>query len=561
MPRNCFRSSRAGARLARPRSTAFIPGVLLLVLFALAGPAHAQKDGLLQPGDDIHRFLERMQTAGYLDEAHLSHRPLSAYEARGYLDQVAQAAKTHPDAEPGSALTPVDRTLLARYRDLDPTWRNDLFSAESADSVDGRTDWAVQINPLLHLSVSNRDVWQNSRGARLSGHIGPYLFFEGRLTENQRKPLINRLRDGSAPGLPTVQFKNGDTYDWMDTQGMVGLRTNHFEIRFGRDRNLWGTGAASTVLSDFATAYDQIQIRTSVWRLQYTNLFAALAVTGAGTSTGFRPRKYSAMHRLAIRVTDRIEVGVFETVIFATDSLGTRDRFDLAYANPIILYRAAERDRGSPDNVLIGLSAAWRPVDDVRLYGEFMLDEFASSYFGKEWWANKWAWMTGLHLTNLPLQRLDLRAEVTRIRPFMYAHKADFNAFTHFGDGLGHPAGPNAIEVDLRAHYTATARLALSGSARLHRQGKDLPGENMGADPTRSYQTRLRDFDHTFLQGDLAETMDLQGFAHWNVWSDLVLDAGVRVYRTERESTGSSSWLLPEIGLRWGIPLNPRINQ
>ncbi|MEQ9105364.1 MAG: capsule assembly Wzi family protein [Rhodothermales bacterium] len=550
-------------------SPRFLSAFFLAVVFA--APTQAQKDGLLQPGDDIHRFLERMQTAGLLNGAHLSHRPLSAYEARGYLDQVS-------DADSGNALSSVDRTLLARYRDLDPTWRNDLFGAESSDTLGGRTDWAVQINPLLNMSAgraflvseedpalpitgnSFRNVWQNSRGARLSGHIGPYLFFEGRLTENQRQPLINRLRDSSAPGLPSVQFKNGDTYDWMDSQGMIGLRTNHFEVRFGRDRNLWGTGTSSTMLSDFPTAYDQVQIRTSVWRLQYTNLFAALAVTGAGTPTGFRPRKYSAMHRLAIRITDRIEVGLFETVVFATDSLGTRDRFDLAYANPIILYRAAERDRGSPDNVLIGLSGSWRPVDNVRLYGEFMLDEFASSFFGEEWWANKWAWMTGVHVTNLPLERLDLRAEVARIRPFMYAHKGDYNAFTHFGDGLGHPAGANAIEFDLRAHYTATARLALSGSARLHRQGMDLPGENMGADPTRSYQTRLRDFGHTFLQGDLAETMDLQGSAHWNVWSDLVLDAGVRVYRTSRESTGSATWLLPEVAVRWGIPLNHRIH-
>ncbi|MFQ5568409.1 MAG: capsule assembly Wzi family protein [Rhodothermales bacterium] len=546
----------------------------LTVLAVLLGPvtsAWAQQDGLLQINDPLHRFLLRQQTLGRLPDAVLSHQPLSAYEARQYLDSL--------DA---GTLSRVDRQLYARFRGTAPgpgvstfrkvipfAFRNgrDFISAEGED-------FALQVNPLFYLTYgrarqSQRDdreasvpVWQNTRGLRASGHIGKHIFFETRLEENQRRDAWPAFALDTAPRLGSTKFdRDGQFYDYFVATGIAGFRSKHFEVRLGRDRNRWGFGKGSLMLSNFAPVFDQLQIRTTVWRLQYTNLFVKLSdQSPEDLFTSVVPSKYGAFHRLAIRVSNRIQVALFESVIFSSpDSLGLRaGGFELSYLNPIILYRAVESDLVNPDvnpdNVLLGGSFSWVAWPGVRLYTELLIDELKVNQIGKKWWGNKWGWMAGLHLADVPLKNLSLRFEYARLRPYLYSHQSSLSAYIHYNDLLGHPAGPNASDVAFFLDYQPTTRLRAALNLAYTRRGRNTSTQNFGSDPSLSFGTRVSDTDVRLLQGIRQTHLLVEAYLGYELLPDVYLEAAFKAESIDDAETGTDRYVAPFVMLRWGLP-------
>ena len=67
-------------------------------------------------------------------------------------------------------------------------------------------------------------------------------------------------------------------------------------------------------------------------------------------------KKWNVMHYLDWSVTDWLNIGFFETIIWQDeDSLGHRG-LEFNYLNPVIFLRPVEYTVGSPDNVLMGLN-------------------------------------------------------------------------------------------------------------------------------------------------------------------------------------------------------------
>lgn len=533
-------------------------------------PAQAQEEGLLQLDDALHRFLLRQQAAGRLPSAHLSSRPLSAYEAGRYLDSL----ETHR-----AALSPEDRQRLDRFQGrtagpgadfarryvpfLYPDGQH-LFSARS-------NRYAVQFDPLFYFSYgrarqserAGRDaglpVWQNTRGVRAAGHIGQYIFFETRLTENQRRdPRPDFQQNITAPRLSQTRFVDGHTYDYFQAEGIVGFRSRHFEVRFGRERNQWGPGRTSLFLSDYAPAYDQLQIRTTFWRLQYTNVFASMTdLTPLPESFPDQdlPTKFGAFHRLALDLPASVQLSLYEGVIFAPDSTNrSRLDFELSYLNPIIFYRAVERDLGSPDNVLLGAGASWQATSSLQLYGQFMLDEFVADEIFTDSWRNKYGLLLGLRLAGLPVDGLLVDAEYARLRPYLYTHNDPTTSFTNYNDLLGHPAGPNAEAFSLFADYQITPRIDAALQFTYTRRGRAAADSlNIGADPLLS--DRMRASDETpFLSGIRQNRLFLEAHAGYELLPGLHLEAGLRAQSVDDEQAGLDRYFAPSLSLRWGTP-------
>ncbi|NQV72045.1 hypothetical protein HQ496_02900 [bacterium] len=423
--------------------------------------------------------------------------------------------------------------------------------------------WGVQLNPILHLTSGrasfssdpkdrkSEDVWRNTRGIRLSGHVGPHIYFEGRLTENQEKVVDGKIEFETSPGRPfTLPGKDG-AYDWMDSRAIVGFQFKHFDIRVGRDENLWGYGARSVMMGNAAATFDQVQLRTTLGRFQFTNLFAAPLTRDKIEGNGVRLRKYMASHRLAVKLGNRMELAIFETVMFGTDSLQTRSRFDLAYINPIIFLSVAERDRGSPDNYMVGISGSLRPDNGTLLYGEYLLDEFKADEMGKGWWANKWAWMAGGYFTNIFLKRADLRIEIAQMRPFLYSHRNTVNSFTHLGDPLGHPSGPNAQNLFVELTWPISRRVGFRLAADLTKKGLNTATENLGSDPNVSYETRAHDYDNAFLQGTRVNSTTLNALLSFELLPNAYIDASVWHVNQSTDGVVNETYLLPQFGFRW----------
>ncbi len=537
----------------------------LTVLLGLAAPAWGQRDGLLQINDPLHRFLLRQQALGRLPDAFLSHQPLSAYEARRYLDSLDVRR-----------LGRVDQLLYARFRGEAPgpgvaTFRKVMpFAFRNGHdflSIEGE-EYAVQVNPLFYLTYgrarqterAGREasvaVWQNTRGVRAAGHVGRHLFFETRLQENQRRDVWPVLENGTSPRLGKTRLEKDVFYDYWFVTGIAGFRSKYFEVRFGRDHNRWGFGTGSLALSNYAATYDQLQLHTTFGPVQYTNLFTSLAYPNPSSRRSFVPRRYGAFHHLALNLPGRLQVELFEAVLFASsDSLGLRDSgFDLAYLNPIIFYRAVEADRGSPDNALLGGGLAWTALPGLRLYTHLLLDELKVGQIGKKWWGNKWGWLVGFDVVDLPLRNLWLRLEYARLRPYLYSHDQPSSSYLHYDDLLGHPAGPNASDLAFFLDYQPASRLRAALNLAYTRRGRNTETENFGSDPTLSSETRVADFDVKLLQGVRQTQWLVEGYLGYEFLPYVYLDLALRAESIDDAETGTDRYVAPFVMLRWGLP-------
>ncbi len=551
--------------------------VAALVLVLVPVIAQSQVREGIQPIDDpVQRFLQRQQAAGFLPGELLTTLPLSAHEANRMLDSVA----LHQEELPS-----IDRRLLERYRGervgpnigLAQSVIGSAYSdGESLVAIDG-DGYAVRLQPLAYLSagatrLTSRDssdgsqtTWQNTRGVRASGHVGP-IYFESRLEENQRLPERNEFALGSAPRYNFVKQKDGRTYDYFLASGVIGYSSKFFDIRFGRDRAHWGMGEGTLTLSDYAAPFDQFQIRTRFWRLQYTNLYARRIrpfERGRQTARVF-PQNWMVMHQLAIDLPGRVQLAFDEITLFAEDSVGaSRAGFELSYLNPVIFYRSIEGDIGSPDNVLLAGSVAWNPVDGYRLYTQFLIDELRLSEVGNDWWGNKWGYLLGLQVADpgwgsYRIRGLDFRMEYTRQRPYLYSHRSESTAFVHSGDTLGHPAGPNSWDLSTFTRYVPHPRLEIGLTTAFTRRGRNTATENFGADPRVSYDTRVADFGIVTLQGIRQNQLLLEGHAGYEVLPSLFVDGFLRYESIDDVETGRDRYVTVGGQLRWGLPFQSR---
>ncbi len=554
-----------------PRSAPLL--LALAALLLVASPcARAQGDGLRQIGDQVSEFLLRQQTLSRLPGAHLLSQPLSAYEAQRALDSLALRA---------ADLSAVDRALLQRYRGERPgpgtetvrRWTSALYqNGEDVLSVSG-DDFAVQLNPAAYLTYGRAErrggpldgatpIWQNTRAVRLSGHVGP-VFFESRLEETQQRPVAPELEGATIPRERIVRFlpleagnRDRGTYDFRRAMGMAGFRSEHFEVRFGRDRNRWGAGTSSLWLSDFAPVYDQLQIRTSFWRVEYVNLYTAMEAQSAFPARERAlPRKYGAFHKLALNVTDRLQVELFESAIFLPDTVSGRGAYDVSFLNPIIFYRQVEKDYNYRGNVGLGAGVAWTVAPGVRPYGQLLLTEFQAKEFfsSRRAWSNKWGFLVGLHLADPGVENLDVRAEVARIRPYTYSHHQDGN-YTHYNDPLGHAAGQNLWDASLFVRYRPHPRVRLALNGAFTQRGRDTETQNFGGDPRRSYDDRVRDTNVRLLQGVRRDELLVELEAGYELLPGLFLEAGLRLEASDDAETGREGYAAPFGLVRWGLP-------
>ena len=543
---------------------------LALAALAFALPAAAQQEGVAQIGDRLSEFLQRQQAAGRLpDDATVDMQPVSGYEANRLLDSLA--------LDPG-ALSPADRVLLERFRgerdgpnvarigrrvpgaytDGNTTYasRGDGYAIIAEPLLDAKLGPSRQTARADSLAAAPGVVYQASRGVRVAGHLGDHLFFESRIEENQRLPALYAF-DGdrrTAPRLGNVK-SGGEGYDYWRAAGMVGYRDKFVEARFGRDRNRWGPGQGTVFLSDFAPAYDQLQLRAHAGRFRYASVFARYVTPEGAVGNTIFPSKYGATHQLGVSLPGDVDVELFETVVFADDTTdGNRSGFELAYLNPIIFYRAVEADQSTRDNVMLGAAVTWRPRRGVQTYGQLLIDELKFSELGNDWWGNKFGSLVGVHLVDVGVPGLDVRAEYTRLRPYLYSHRSESTAFVHYSDPLGHPAGANARDAALFVRYLPTATVEAGLNLAWTQRGRNPDGVNVGADPRDSYETREASRGVTFLQGVRQTEWLAEGRLSWELLPSLFAEGALVADVRDDAERGRTRALSALFGLRWGVP-------
>ena len=444
---------------------------------------------------------------------------------------------------------------------------NTFFSNRNAVYSYRDKDIDVFINPVININtqkdmLSDQTAWQSTRGIEVRGMIGKRVGFYTYLTDNQIKApeyvgkMVSKI--GNYPGIGlTKGYKNSPyTYDFFDARGYITFQAAPFiHMQFGHDKNFIGDGYRSLILSDYSKEYLQLKTTVKVWKINYTIINAELATYNSSLSGKDLRSKFMAMHYLDMNITKKFNIGLFENIIFSRgDSATGNGSYDINYLNPIIFYRALEHNAAvSSDNALLGGTFKWIPVRNLKIYGQFLLDEFHAKEIIKhpESYLNKHGTQLGVKYTNaFKLKNLDLQAEYNVVRPYTYQHFRRETNYSNFAYPLAHPLGANFKELLGIVNVQLAKKFYVMGKFQYATFGTDSTyKQNYGQDINKLYTSALNKDNSPIGQGIPNKLISIEGSVSYMAYHNVFVDLRATYRGLNANTTDKSMFVM--IGLRW----------
>lgn len=350
-------------------------------------------------------------------------------------------------------------------------WARKLWN-ESTVEIQGEGYWFT-LNPILDLQVGKASqtkanyTYINTRGINFRGGIGQQINFTTTVFESQGRfaDYYNRYAESIKPagGNPAIipgmgiskNFKT-DAYDFPLAEANITFApSKHFDLQLGYGRNFIGDGYRSLLESDGASPYPYFKINTNFWKIKYTNTYMWLKdVRPAVTLERTYATKFMANHYLSWNVSNKLNIGLFESVIWTNSN----DRgFDINFVNPIIFYRSVEfASSARSGNAVLGLTYKYKWNNQINAYGQFILDEFSLGDIKKadNSWKNKFGYQLGVKYYNaFQVDNLVLQLEYNHVRPYVYSHSNPITNYGHNNQSVGHQWGGNFKEFLAIARY------------------------------------------------------------------------------------------------------------
>ncbi len=358
----------------------------------------------------------------------------------------------------------------ALVKGSDGWWSRKLWN-EHLVQIQGKDFWFT-IDPVFDLQVGKdteadfSTTYNNTRGFYVQGGLGKKFNFSASVFESQGRfaqyynEYAYSLRTESdpaiVPGRGVAKNFKDNGFDYPVAEGYLSYAPSKFiNIQFGHGKNFIGDGYRSLLQSDVASPYPYIKLNTKFWKIKYTNTWTSLRDVRADvTEDGAFKTKYIANHYLSWNVSKRLNIGLFESVMWANDN----DRgFDLNYLNPVIFYRAIEFETGQDaGNAILGASAKYKWNNKVNLYGQFVLDEFALADVtgGNKSWRNKFGYQLGVkYFDAFEVDNLLLQFEYNQVRPYTYSHNTIVLNYGHNNQPMAHLWGANFREAIIIGRY------------------------------------------------------------------------------------------------------------
>ncbi len=299
--------------------------------------------------------------------------------------------------------------------------------------------------------------------------------------------------------------KNFVTSNYLDFN-VKYTPNKYINLHAGRNRFFVGEGYRSLVLSDNVAPFYHLSFDAKFKQLQYATTYAHLVDMNDSKPLDNKNRnKFMTFHSISYTPSKWLNVQLYETVVFPTRSNNTyKFKYDLTYLNPITFFRPVEYSQGSTDNELLGLILKIKPIKNLTLYSQFVLDEFLLSYFVKRthWWGNKYAAQAGAKYNYVSNKKQFVAlAEFNYVRPYTYAHADSLINYGHYNQALAHPAGANFVEALALLSYRSN-KLQLVAKGSYFVTGVSTITQNYGNNIYTSYTSRVADFGVTTLQGN-----------------------------------------------------------
>tara|TARA_R110002073_G_scaffold108336_9_gene243591 strand:- start:19157 stop:21217 length:2061 start_codon:yes stop_codon:yes gene_type:complete len=431
-------------------------------------------------------------------------------------------------------------------------WNEHLLSVQEEDywfTMDFLLD--VQLGKDNSDEVSY--TYNNSRVLQINGGLGDQFSYsatiyesQGRFaryineyTENNSSTFKPAFSEGLVPGRGKAKGFKEDAFDYPVAEGYMSYTpSKYLQFQFGHGKNFIGDGYRSFLLSDVAAPSLYLKAKVDFWKFQYTNIWIwGNDLRAPAVVNNEHARKYIAMHYLSINITERFNIGLFETAISSGE-----DGIDGGFLNPLIFYRSVEFNRGEDSgNAMIGLTTKYKLNDKVSLYSQLVIDEFSvGNLTNLGDWRNKFGLQLGAKYFNaFDVENLFLQGEFNYARPYTFAHRSPILNYGNNSQALGHLWGANFWEVVGIARYKKDR---WSGNAKLvfGKKGFDSSDEaiSYGGNIYQSYDIRLGDTGNSIAQGNTATiiNLDLQANYLLNPSNNLNLFAGLNIRRFSPET-------------------------
>jgi hypothetical protein len=534
-------------------------------------------------GSETYRYLDRLEIkAGMSNGFHTSTKPYDRKMAMDFASYI----------DTGD----VDIELSAKDEENIQYIYKDNFEFDLDENIDRKDRGALgfmyrhpahfisvetphfkgAMDPAVYVRIGNefneKDIkFFNSKGLELRGQVDNWLSFYALISSEQgRFPnyINNYVRDYKA--IPHAgywkDYKNGG-YDYFLAKGYVTFSpSKHIHFQFGYDNNFIGDGIRSMLLSDFSTNYTFLKVNTNVWKFNYQNIFAELTVShDHNVFDRLLDKKYMVIHHLSVNITRWLNIGAFESVVFAR-----QNHFELQYLNPIIFYRSIERALGSFDNSSLGFDLKINFAKHFQIYGQFLLDDmnFAQEFsvpgkskvyalfHSRKWWGTKFASQLGIkYIDAFGADHLDLQLEANLIRPYTYSHIDTVRSWTHYNQPLAHPLGANFKEIIAEINYQPIQSLFISTRFIFNRLGENTTTENWGSQPLRSYNSFVNEYGNYVGQGVAAKQFYVDAVITYEPWHNIFVDMSYifRKKNSEDDKLDMKTSFF-NIGLRWSLP-------
>ncbi len=489
---------------------------------------------------DYARFDRGMNLVG--TNSHTASKPFMYDEVSKYYDFKSEKEKLNKETD---------------------TWAGKKLWNEHLVQLQGKDYWFT-VDPILDLQVgkdtdaSFNTTYNNTRGLLVQGGLGKKFNFYTTIFESQGRfaQYVNQYAESLKafgpdpaiiPGRGIAKRFKTNSYDYPVAEAYLSYSPAKFiNVQFGHGKNFIGDGYRSLLLSDVTSPHPFLKLNTKFWKIKYTNTWMWLKdVRPEVVADKAFLTKYIANHYLSWNVSKRLNIGLFESVLWTNSN----DRgFDINYLNPIIFFRAIEFETGQgAGNALLGASAKYKWNDNINVYSQFILDEFSLNDVkgGEKSWKNKFGYQLGLKYFNaFKVDNLLLQFEYNRVRPYTYSHNTVVLNYAHNNQPMAHLWGANFSEAILIGRYKykrwfADAKLIFGVRGLDFNNGTD--NFSYGGDVYRDYNDRPFDTGIKVGQGIKTKTFNgnLQAGYLINPASNLKIftDISFRNFDPEAETT------------------------
>ena len=465
--------------------------------------------------DAVEKSYKKFENSNFKSDLNIPFSHLNYYAFEALLNQVGSNNHT--------ATKPYSYNEVAKYYDFEAvqkslqkqkeSWVGRKLWNENLVAIQGEGYW-FSLNPILDLRIGKdtkselANTFINTRGVIIQGGIGKQITFtssiyesQGRFADYYNAYAISLKPSGGNPAIvPGIgiakQFKE-DAFDFPLAEANLKFKPSEFiDLQLGYGRNFIGDGYRSILQSDATSPYPYFKINTTFWKIKYTNTYMWLKdVRPEATLEGTYSTKYMASHYLSYNVSKRLNIGLFENVVWAnTNNRG----FDVNFVNPIIFYRAVEFSSSSKSgNAVLGATAKYKWNNQINFYSQFLLDEFAIGDVksNNKSWRNKFGYQIGAkYYDAFSVKNLMLQIEYSHVRPYVYSHSNPLTNYAHNNQSMGHAWGGNFRELVVIARYFKGRYF---GEAKLiyGQRGLDFDTSNYGGniylnyDENRPYDT------------------------------------------------------------------------